>query len=187
MVLLPVIGRKGSGKSQVLETLIALLNQREYRIGVIKHLAKEGVEIDDPEKDTFRYRLRGAETVMLAGSKRLALFSNLEKETPLEKLLIWFEDYDLVLLDGYFLDYPTLEIYKKDLGFQPLVKSVKNIFALCADEPTGLECPHFPFGQLQELASFIEEKLINSPALILPLSGGGKVGVKLSGERAVHA
>ena len=115
--LLSVVGRKGSGKSEVLEQLISILKGRGYRIGVIKHLARDDVEIDEPGKDTFRYRARGAETVVLSGRKRLALFSNLDGEIPLEALLKFFPDFDLVFLEGYFLDeIPKIEVHKEDLG-----------------------------------------------------------------------
>ena len=159
-VVLSVIGRKGSGKSEVLETLIALLKEKGFRVGVIKHLAKDDMEIDDPEKDTFRYRMRGAETVMLAGNRRLAVFSNLSEEIPLEKLLNQFEGFDLVFLEGYFFDsIPKIEIYKKDLG-EPLSRGMENVFAVCSDERSGVNAPHFPIHQLFSLVSLIEEKFL---------------------------
>ena len=129
--VLSVIGRKGSGKAEVLENLIALMTGKGFRIGVIKHLAKDDIEIDEPQKDTFRYRMRGAETVMLAGRKRLAVFSNPAREIPWQELLSSFEGFDLVFLDGYFID------------------EVPKIEVLCA---------HFSREKIAALASWIEEQ-----------------------------
>ena len=159
--LLSVVGRKGSGKSGVLETLISLLTQKGFRVGVIKHLARDDFEIDEPRKDTYRYRARGAETVVLAGRKRLAVFSNLRAEMTLEQILNFFQGFDLVLLEGYFLDeVPKLEVRKKELGEPLLTEKVKNRFAILSDGDTGNGLPHFSFGELEGLAHFIEENLL---------------------------
>ena len=131
MMLLSIVGRKGAGKSQVLETLIRLLKQKGLRVGVIKHLAREDFEIDQPGKDTQRYRLQGAETVMLLGQRKFAVFSQAEEMISLERQLRYFEEFDLVFLEGYLLEnIPVLEVYAPELGV-PLVSKHTNIFAVC--------------------------------------------------------
>ncbi len=159
-VVLSVIGRKGSGKSQVIETLIALLKSKGFRIGVIKHLAKDDVEIDQPGKDTCRYRTQGAETVILAGKRQLAFFSNLSSEIPMEQLLCLFQDYDLVFLDGYFdVPFPTLEVHRQDSG-NFLSSGMDHVFAICSDQRAAGHVPHFSLTQLVSLVSLIEEKFL---------------------------
>ena len=159
--LLSIVGRKGSGKSEVLETLISLLTRRGFRVGVIKHVAREDFEIDEPTKDTYRYRAQGAQTVVLAGRRRLALFSNLEAEAPLENLRAFFSSFDLVFLEGYFLeDIPKIEVHKKALGDLLLTEKVKNIFALCSDSPPNRNLPYFSVNQIERLAFLIEEELL---------------------------
>ena len=154
-VLLSVVGRKGAGKSEVLEALIALLKEKGLRVGVMKHLAREDFEIDQPGKDTYRYRMQGAETVMLLGRKRRAIFSDLPLESDWEENLKIFEGFDLVLLEGYFLKtIPMVEVYKQEAG-DPLLTEVENVFAVCSDTPTGIPAPHFSKGQLEKLASLI--------------------------------
>ena len=133
-VVLSFIGRKGAGKSEVLEAVIGIFKAKGMRAGVIKRLAKDHIEIDQPEKDTFRYRMQGAETVMLAGRKRFAMFSNLEEEMPLEKLLSFFEDFDIVFLEDYFTeDIPKIEIYKSELG-EPLSRELNDVLAVCSGQ-----------------------------------------------------
>lgn len=109
--LISVIGKKGSGKSGVIERLISVLTRRGLRVGVVKRLRRDDIEIDEPGKDTFRYRSEGARRVVLAGRRRLALFANLEEELAPEKLLGYFEDFDLVIFEGYFQkELPSIEI-----------------------------------------------------------------------------
>ncbi|MBI3313780.1 MAG: molybdopterin-guanine dinucleotide biosynthesis protein B, partial [Candidatus Omnitrophica bacterium] len=113
--LLSIVGRKGSGKSEVLEVLIASLKEKGLRVGVMKHLAREDFEIDQPGKDTYRYRLWGAETVMLLGKKKRAIFSDLPIESDWEENLKYFEDFDLVFMEGYFLKtVPMIEVYNSE-------------------------------------------------------------------------
>ncbi len=142
--LLSVIGKKGSGKSEILERLIALLSRRGFRVGVIKHLMREDIEIDEPGKDTYRYRSQGAATVILSGRRRLALFTNLGEEIPLEGLLNFFQGFDLVFLEGYFQEgFSQLEVQRKESGEWLLKMGAANVFR----EPDSL-------------ALFIEEKLL---------------------------
>lgn len=144
--VLSVVGKKGSGKSEVIEKLIARLGARGFRIGVIKHLGCDDIEIDEPGKDTFRYRSQGAGTVVLSGRKRLALFSNLNKETPLDQLLNFFQDFDLVFLEGYFQEgFSGLEVQRKESGEWLLKIGAANVFR-----------------ELDPLALFIEEKLLKN-------------------------
>ena len=122
-LLLSITAPKGSGKSEMLEGLIVLLKQRGLRIGVVKRMRRDDLEIDQPGKDTYRYRMSGADTVILAGRKRLALFRNLEEEIPLGELLNSFEGFDLVLLQDYFVE----GIPRIDISTQPLETLISQI------------------------------------------------------------
>lgn len=159
--LLSIVGRKGSGKSKVLTELISVLSRRKLRLGVLKHLARDDFEIDQPEKDTFRYRAEGAEKVVLAGRKRLALFANLQEEIPFEELLSFFEGFDLVFLEDYFREgVLKIEVHRKELGDLLLVHQLKDVLAICSDGVKRPEVPHFSTEAIPELALFIEESLI---------------------------
>lgn len=115
--VISVIGKKGSGKSEGLEKLISILSGRGLRLGVVKRLARDDIEIDQPGKDTFRYRAGGAEQVILAGRRRLSLFANLKEELPVAELLSHFEGFDLVFLEGHFgPGIPRIELQKNESG-----------------------------------------------------------------------
>lgn len=157
-VVLSVIEKNGSQESRVLETLISLLQKRGLRIGVIKYWGKESGEGVPLVRDTSRYLNQGAETVMMAGKRQLAFSSNLFNEIPVEKLLFMFQDYDLVLLDGYSdVPFPKIEVYHQEAGVPPR-NALDNVLATCSARPAGGQAPHFGFDQLGSLASLIEEK-----------------------------
>lgn len=161
--LLSIVGRKGSGKAEVLAQLISILSQKGFRVGVIKHMARPELEVDEPGTDTYRYRMEGAETVMLASEKRLALFQNLNEEIPIDELLVYFEGFDLIFLEGYFLEeIPKIEIYRKEAGELLLTHRVQNVLAICSDECSRRDVPCFSPTDLSLLASFIEDKLLKT-------------------------
>ncbi len=165
-LLLSILGKKGSGRSEALTSLISILRKSGLRVGVIKHLARDDFEIDEPSKDTFQYRIQGAEKVILSGRRRLAVFANLEEETPLRDLVSQFQGYDLVFLEGYFLEeLPKIEIHKVGTG-SVLAKGLQNVLAICSDQsdfPHGQNgIPYFSLTQLPELANLIENQLLMS-------------------------
>lgn len=163
--IVSVVGRKGSGKSGVLETLIALLSAKGFRVGVVKRLAREDVEIDEPGTDTHRYRSQGARKVILAGRKRLAMFWNFEEEIPLEELLVLFRDFDLVFLEGYVQgDFPKIEVHKKELGDFLLTERVEHVIAVCSDGEGRTDVPFFTFNELDKLVTLIEDQLLKKEA-----------------------
>ena len=156
-VLISIVGRKGSGRSQIIEKLIADLKQKDLQVGLIKHLAKSGFEIDQPGKDTDRYRKAGAQTVILSGEKQLAIFCDLDREVPLEKLLLMFAGYDVVLLEGYFQpELAKIEVHRSELG-NPLTQEMGNVLAVVSDTQTSCPITHFGHDERAGLASFVEE------------------------------
>lgn len=129
-VLFSILGKKGAGKSEVLKNLIRRLSQKGLRVGVVKRLARPDLEIDEPGKDTYHYRMQGAETVILSGRRRLAVFKNLHEETPLGELLSHYKDFDLVFLEGYELGgVQKIEIQNKaGVHLEELAFSIEQSF-----------------------------------------------------------
>ena len=163
--IVSVVGKKGAGKSEVLEQLIARLSNKKLRVGVLKRLRRDDFEIDEPGKDTYRYRMNGAERVILAGRKRLALFSNLEQEISLEDLVAFFYGFDLVFAEGYLqAEFPKIEVHKKEFGDLLLTEQVTNVIAVCSDGEGRFDAPCFSFEQLDQLADFVEEWLTKKTA-----------------------
>ena len=62
----------GTGKTTLLEKIIALLRQQGLRVATVKH-AHHDVDIDQPGKDSWRHRQAGASQVLLVCDRRMAL------------------------------------------------------------------------------------------------------------------
>ena len=65
------VGRSNSGKTTLLERLIPLLQQRGYRVGVIKHTLRQNIETDIPGTDTRRMWDAGADHVAFVSADRI--------------------------------------------------------------------------------------------------------------------
>ena len=176
MKIFSVIGKKGSGKSEVMTSLIACFKNSGLRVGVIKHIANDDVEIDQQGKDTFVYRAEGAQKVILSGRRRFAVFENLEEEKSFEDLQAGFRDYGVVLLEGYFAaDFQKIEIHHEALGSM-LAEKLENVIAVCTDSPSprplplrggedkgeGSAIPIFGLDQINELANWLMQSLLSN-------------------------
>jgi molybdopterin-guanine dinucleotide biosynthesis protein B len=67
-----VIGWKNSGKTSLMERLVAEISGRGFSVSTVKHV-HHAVDLDHPGKDTFRHRQAGAREVVLASADRLAI------------------------------------------------------------------------------------------------------------------
>ncbi len=119
-------GYSRSGKTTLIEQLVALLRARGLRVSVLKH-AHHHFDIDHPGKDSWRHRQAGAYEVLVASSQRLAL--QREYETPHEPdvhaLLRELDPaVDWVLVEGFReAQLPKIEVWRQiddERGARPL-------------------------------------------------------------------
>ncbi len=102
MQVFGVTGWKNSGKTTLMERLVAEITATGVSVSTIKH-AHHNVDVDQPGKDSYRHRQAGAHEVILASSNRWALMHELRgaPEPSLETLLSQLAPVDLVLIEGY--------------------------------------------------------------------------------------
>lgn len=110
MSVVQICGYKNSGKTTLIAALLPLLKEQGLRVAVIKH-DSHGFDIDHKGTDTFRFREAGAEGVAIASPGRTAIMK--ESEAKLEDLLASYDDFDLVLIEGYKREgYPKLVLLR---------------------------------------------------------------------------
>ena len=95
------IGYQNSGKTTLVEKVIAELCRRGLRVGTVKHHGHAGFDIDVPGKDSWRHAQAGSRHAGLVCADRYAEYASTEQELPLEELLARFTDVDVVLVEGY--------------------------------------------------------------------------------------
>jgi molybdopterin-guanine dinucleotide biosynthesis protein B len=72
MKIYGVIGWKNSGKTSLMERLVADITGRGLSVSTVKHV-HHAVDLDQPGKDSYRHRQAGAREVVLASADRFAL------------------------------------------------------------------------------------------------------------------
>nr|WP_291318113.1 molybdopterin-guanine dinucleotide biosynthesis protein B [Desulfuromonas sp.] len=109
------VAKSGTGKTTLLEKVVAELKRREYKVGTVKHGAHH-FDIDHPGKDSFRMAAAGADTVLITSKDKLALIRKHRVEPPLKELIeAHFTDMDIVLVEGFKQnDLPKVEVHRQD-------------------------------------------------------------------------
>ncbi len=135
--LLGVVGWSGSGKTSLLEELIARLAGQGLRVNVVKH-SHHDVELEPPRKDSARLRMAGAAEVLLASPYRVAILRELRgaDEPALAEHLARLAPADLTLVEGYKWErIPKLEVFRPSLGRPALYPDDPDVVAVASDAP----------------------------------------------------
>ena len=157
MKIYGVTGWKNSGKTGLMERLVAEITRRGLTVSTVKH-AHHSFDVDHPGKDSHRHRVAGALEVVLASRNRIALMQELrdQDEPALADLLARLSPVDLVLIEGYKRDrHPKIEAHRAETG-QPLIAPGDDtIRAVASDVPLTLDRPVFDLNDTVALADFI--------------------------------
>ncbi|MGX9357002.1 molybdopterin-guanine dinucleotide biosynthesis protein B [Roseobacteraceae bacterium S113] len=157
MKLYGVTGWKNSGKTGLMERLVAEIVSRGFSVSTVKH-AHHSFDVDHPGKDSYRHRAAGASEVVLASRNRVAIMRELRDapEPSLDELLAGISPVDLVLVEGYKRDrHPKIEAHRAETG-QPLIAPEDaTIRAIASDSLTQADRPVFHLDDTKAIADFI--------------------------------
>jgi molybdopterin-guanine dinucleotide biosynthesis protein B len=151
-----VIGWKNSGKTSLMERLVAEITGRGLSVSTVKHV-HHAVDLDQPGKDTFRHRQAGAREVVLAAADRLAIMvEHRGPEPELPAVLARLAPVDLVLVEGYKRDaHPRVEVWREATG-QPLIQPGDPLVrAVATDATLTLAVPVLDLNDTGAVAGFI--------------------------------
>jgi molybdopterin-guanine dinucleotide biosynthesis protein B len=147
----PVVGfvaYSGTGKTTLIEQLIAFLTERAYKVSVIKH-THHHFDIDKPGKDSYRHRESGASEVLMVSDQRWVLMHELRQSTEptMEEQLCKLSPCDLVIVEG-FKDarIPKIELWRHEHD-ECAVNSVKanqDNFIQAIAYPGGIDAVNKP-------------------------------------------
>lgn len=108
-----IVGRHNSGKTTLIERLIAELVDRGFDVGSIKHHSHRGFDIDYPGKDSYRHRAAGASETVIAAPGQVARIKTVDGEVECSDLVRSMPGHDIVVVEGYRKSgLPTIEIMR---------------------------------------------------------------------------
>lgn len=136
-----VIGWKNSGKTSLMERLVAEITARGFSVSTVKHVHHD-VDLDQPGKDTYRHRQAGAREVVLASKDRFALMvEHRGPEPDLAAVLARLAPVDLVLVEGYKRDsHRKVEVWRRETG-QTLIQTGDPLVRAVATDAADLALP----------------------------------------------
>lgn len=172
MKVFGIAGWSGSGKTTLIEQLIRYWQTQGLRVSVIKH-THHTLDLDQPGKDSFRFREAGGHEVLLSSGQRWALLheNRTQSEIPLTEMLKRLSPCDLVLVEGYkALPIPKIEVFRAELGKPPLFPNDPQILALATPDPVDTLLPVLDLNQANCIADFITSNTGLSPKVQNPLA-----------------
>ena len=109
------VGRHNSGKTTLIEKVIAELDQRGLDVGSVKHHTHGNFEIDVPGKDSFRHKQAGASEVVIASPVKIARIRDVSSEIECSEIVDSMPGHDVVIVEGYRQSgLPHVEVMRKD-------------------------------------------------------------------------
>lgn len=162
MKIFGVVGWKNTGKTGLMERLVAEFVARNYTVSTLKH-AHHRFDVDQPGKDSYRHRVAGASEVLLASSNRIAIMQELRgaPEPPLQDLIARISPVDILLIEGFKgADHPKVETRRAVVAAPPIAPTDTSVRAIASDTPVdGAGRPVFDLNDTRGIADLIEMEL----------------------------
>ena len=151
------VGRKNSGKTTLMEKVIAGLTADGHRVAAVKHDANR-FKIDHPGKDSFRFTAAGADITVISSREKTAVVLHHREEIPLEAILSRFvEGVDIVLAEGYKASrFPKIEVHRQATGDPLLHPPPRELIAVATDERVETSVPQFDIRDPDAVVRFIK-------------------------------
>ncbi|TGU71367.1 molybdopterin-guanine dinucleotide biosynthesis protein B [Geomonas terrae] len=158
------VAKSNTGKTTLLEKVIAHLKERGYKVGVIKHDAHR-FDIDHPGKDSYRLTAAGADTMLISSPEKLAIVKKHTQSPPIEELIeTYFADLDIVLTEGFKKSgMPKIEVNRQERSTELLCRGENHdptLVAVASDADLALDVPVLDLNDPSAVADFIEETFL---------------------------
>lgn len=157
-----ITGYKNSGKTTLVERLVAHYVAQGLRVSTVKH-AHHDFDIDHEGRDSYRHRAAGASEVAVVSDRLWALVRALrnEPEPTLAETLARLSPCDLVIVEGYKRDsHLKIEVRNLSLPHPPIGPSDPTVIAIAASGPLpGEPLPVFDRNDIASIAGFIGRRL----------------------------
>jgi molybdopterin-guanine dinucleotide biosynthesis protein B len=159
--IISIVGKSSSGKTTLLEKLIAELKKKGYKVAIVKHSHHKD-DLDTAAKDTWRFTKAGSELSAINSLDHLAIYRRMENyfdPQDISNFVLW--DFDILLTEGFkSSDYPKIEVHRGGQG-KELLTDAKYLLAVVTDEPLDISVPQFSHDDVAGIADIIEKTIIS--------------------------
>ena len=159
-----IAGRSGTGKTTLMEALVAVLKGNGYRVGTVKHSRHEAA-MDKEGSDSWRFTQAGADITVLAAKGQLAVLRNIDQPSLEDALLEASSGTDIVLVEGFKeMNVPKIEVYRSGYSDGLYSRQDKHqdpyLIAVASDIPLEVDVPVLDLNDPDSVCEFIVERII---------------------------
>ncbi len=154
----------GTGKTTLMEAVVAELKKRGYRVGAVKH-STHRIEMDREGSDSWRFSRAGCDASVVVAPGTLAIIRRVEEPSIEEVLEEASRGMDIVLVEGYKeMPLPRILLYRD--GYSAPFEETRTgthdpfLLAVASDVPLKLDCPVLDLNAPEKVADFIETHLL---------------------------
>lgn len=151
-----VVGWKDSGKTLVVERLVASLTRRGFGVGTVKH-THEGPELQPAAKDSTRHLDAGAETALALGEGLVVLTKHAggDLETAVSRYLSLC---DIIVVEGFkHAEIPKIAVVAEG---DDILAEAENVVAVVCREKKPEGYPTYGADAIEGLVDFLLDKEI---------------------------
>ena len=107
-------GPSNSGKTTLIIKVSTLLQERGYKVCIVKHDPGNKATFDVPKKDSFRFFETGA-NVAVVSPKKTTYFKN--ETSSIDEIIDIFKEFDYLLVEGLkTLPLPRITIFRDEVN-----------------------------------------------------------------------
>ena len=159
--IVSIVGKSESGKTTLLEKIIAELKKRGYKVAIVKHSHHKD-DLDTAAKDTWRFTKAGSELSAINSLDHLAIYRRMDdyfEPHDISNFVLW--DFDILLTEGFkSSNYPKIEVHRSEQGAK-LLTDPTSLLAVVTDKPMEINVPQFSHDDIAGIADTIEKTAIS--------------------------
>jgi len=154
--VLAIVGFSNSGKTMLMEKLIAALSAEGLDVCTIKH-SHHQPEMDTLGKDSWRHKHAGAKGSLLVGPEQLLMVADIQKPLiPQEMADVYFPHADLVLVEGYAsMPCAKIEVVREACSAEMRCEPSELLAVVTDMQDLSVNIPKLDLNDTQQVTTFI--------------------------------
>ncbi len=157
--IISIVGKSSSGKTTLIEKIIAELKRRNRKVAIVKH-SHHADALDTAEKDTWRFTQAGSELSAINSLDHLAIYRRMDHffdPQEISSCILW--DFDIILTEGFKSSpYPKIEVHRAAQG-NDLLTEPQQLLAVVTDETLEMRVPQYNHDDISGITDLIESRI----------------------------
>ncbi len=149
-------GQSNSGKTTLIIKIAEFLQQKDYKVAIIKHDPKDKAIFDKQGKDSYKFSSTGADVAVVSPT-RTTLFK--QQTSTIDEIIEMFGKFDYLLVEGLkTLPLPRICVQRETLNndyfdYSDAIATDNTI------DPKDIpkECTHLDLNNIEQIVQWIEK------------------------------